>query len=134
MTLRIGKTPSFYATLTSAGFTLIEILVVVAIIALLVSVLLPSMARAREQSRATVCLSSLAQQGVGFAAYSADNKTVLPWAGSFRFSLMEGKYYLGTTTRPDLDNWASVNSALLYPRYTGKSTALFYCPNNKAVD
>lgn len=116
------------------AFTLIEVLVVVAIIALLVSVLLPSMARAREQSRATVCLSNLAQQGIGLAAYSADNKTVLPWAGSFRFSLMEGKYYLGSTTRPDLDNWASVNSALLYPKYSGKSTALFYCPNNKAVD
>jgi prepilin-type N-terminal cleavage/methylation domain-containing protein len=118
----------------TGGFTLIEVLVVVAIIALLVAVLLPSLARAREQSRATICLSNLAQQGVGFSAYSADNKTVLPWAGSFRFSLMEGKYYLGYTTKPEMDNWTAVNCALLYPKYVGKSAALFYCPNNKAGD
>ena len=71
------------------GFTLIEILVVVAIIALLISILLPSLARAREQSRATVCLSSLRQHGIAFSGYSADNRAVLPWAGSFRFSLAE---------------------------------------------
>jgi len=115
------------------GFTLIEVLVVVAIIALLVAVLLPALARAREQTRAAVCLSHLKQQGIACSAYSSDNKAILPWAGSFRFSLMEGKYYLGYTNS-ELHDWALVNIGPLYPKYVGANPELFYCPNNRATD
>ncbi|MEP0845073.1 MAG: DUF1559 domain-containing protein [Phycisphaerae bacterium] len=61
----------------AVGFTLIEVLVVVAIIALLVAILLPSLARAREQARMTVCKSNLKQLSNGMNFYVADNK-VLP--------------------------------------------------------
>ena len=116
-----------------AAFTLIEVLVVVAIIALLISILLPSLKLAKEQSRATVCLSHLKQQGVAFSNYSSDHKTFLPWAGSFRFSLMEGKYYLGYSDETRHD-WATVNIAPLYPKYVGGTPTIFYCPNNRAAD
>ncbi len=56
------------------GFTLIEVLVVVAIIALLVSILLPSMARAREMARRAICASRLHNMGVSVHEYSHDNK------------------------------------------------------------
>lgn len=52
-----------------AGFTLIEILVVVAIVALLAAVLLPSLARAREQGRTAACGSNLRQLGIGMTMY-----------------------------------------------------------------
>ena len=57
-----------------AGFTLIEVLVVVAIIALLISILLPSLAKARELARRTVCQSRFHMAGLAVHEYSHANK------------------------------------------------------------
>ncbi len=114
------------------AFTLIEVLVVVAIIALLVAVLIPTLAKAREQARRSACLSNLHQMAVGFSGYSSDHKGVLPLAGSFRWSLMEGAYYTGDASgAPRIDDWVGVNHGVLYPKYIGKNGELFFCPSNK---
>ncbi|MBK9120505.1 MAG: prepilin-type N-terminal cleavage/methylation domain-containing protein [Phycisphaerales bacterium] len=63
---------------TVCGFTLIELLVVVAIIALLISILLPSMAAAREQTRSVKCLANLRSIGQGITMYAQDQRGVLP--------------------------------------------------------
>jgi len=52
------------------GFTLIELLVVVAIIALLISILLPSLARARDAARSTKCLANLHDMSVGTKTFA----------------------------------------------------------------
>jgi prepilin-type N-terminal cleavage/methylation domain-containing protein/prepilin-type processing-associated H-X9-DG protein len=54
------------------GFTLIELLVVVAIIALLISILLPSLQRAREQAKSVACLSNLRSMGQGVYMYETE--------------------------------------------------------------
>ena len=62
------------------GFTLIELLVVVAIIALLISILLPSLARAREIAKRAVCASNMRGVGQGMKVYSNDNFDWYPTA------------------------------------------------------
>lgn len=64
-----------------SAFTLIELLVVIAIIAVLISILLPSMASARESGRATVCLSNLRQNHLALQSYADENKGRSPALG-----------------------------------------------------
>lgn len=60
------------------GFTLIELLVVIAIIAILAAILFPVFARAREQARATACLSNTKQLGTALQMYMQDYDSALP--------------------------------------------------------
>jgi len=62
----------------AAGFTLVELLVVISIIALLIAILLPSLRKARDQAKLTVCLSNIRQVGVGMAYYGEDNRLQPP--------------------------------------------------------
>jgi prepilin-type N-terminal cleavage/methylation domain-containing protein len=61
-----------------SGFTLIELLVVVAIIALLIAILLPSLARAKNQAKKTACASNLHQIGIALNTYGAEFENNLP--------------------------------------------------------
>ena len=54
------------------GFTLVELLVVISIIALLLSILMPSLRKAREQAKKVICMSNLKQQGVASMMYCMD--------------------------------------------------------------
>ena len=65
-----------------SGFTLVELLVVIGIIALLISILLPSLARAREQSRMTKCIANQREIGKGAAVFQNDHKDRLQLVAS----------------------------------------------------
>ena len=62
----------------SRGFTLVELLVVIGIIALLISILMPALSRAREAARRTVCASNLRQIGVAARAFANGHKGRFP--------------------------------------------------------
>ena len=69
----LSNSNSSCSQFSRAGFTLIELLVVTAIIALLISILLPSPKHAREQGKRAVCLSNLRSVAQGTGAYSTED-------------------------------------------------------------
>lgn len=115
------------------GFTLIEVLVVVAIIALLVSILLPSLARAREQARRTLCSSNLHQIGVALLTYRESQK-------AFPHQARVGVPNSDITAAGGnvIGAWpTSVHAAL--GRYIGRRSSVkpnevFYCPAVRESD
>jgi prepilin-type processing-associated H-X9-DG protein len=109
-----------------AAFTLVELLVVVGIIALLASLLLPALRRARESANRAVCGSNLRQMGFAFVAYTNDNR------GWFPFHAEIG--------RPRSEDWIwwqanrDVKRSAI-ARYLGSfDTKVLHCPSDDPVN
>lgn len=120
--------------LHNGAFTLIEVLVVVAIIALLVGILLPSLAKARQQGRKAVCLNNVKQLSMAFFYYSGDYNGKLPHFNYWLFT--------GDPSDPNR-NYPVPQSGVLMGRQTRLSTlqgrnyakdpAIYKCPSDQGA-
>lgn len=110
----------------AAGFTLIEVLVVVAVMALLIAILLPSLERARQQARNTVCMSNLKQFAAAFMFYGQDHRLQPP---PNRLRAYPGAPVYGTPPLyQDSDWWYYRHMVARYippDKLTGTNSALF---------
>lgn len=114
------------------AFTLVELLVVIGIIAILISVLLPTLGRARESAQRTACLSNVRELGNFFRLYAAQNKDAMP------IGCVGGNVASPTSVEKQFSyvvNWNNTNGTKVVEMgclpMAGlvKSPRTFYCPS-----
>lgn len=108
------------------AFSLVELLVVVAVIAILAGLLLPSLARAKEKARTTQCTNNLRQWGLALALYAEENDDSIPRRG-------QGVQPLFIVNRPE--DWFNALPPLLQLRsyYALVSANEIHEPNEATI-
>ena len=105
------------------GFTLVELLVVIGIIAVLIAILLPALSKAREQANRTVCLSNMRELSMALRIYATQNKDQIPIG------------YMDQQNFSWFVNWNNVNGTkvsllgLLAITKLTPNPRVFYCPD-----
>jgi len=110
------------------AFTLIELLVVIAIIALLVSILMPSLSRARELAKRMSCGTNCSNIGKGMAMYNHDNQDEWPWINaSNAWNANTGQ---NRTASPSTTVTHNVSTLLFMLVRYGQVPGIFVCPSS----
>lgn len=103
------------------GFTLVELIVVMTIIAILAALLMPAVSAALEVGRRTKCASQLHQIGLGFEMYLVDSLQVYPWAQD------------PVSTSPYYWFWMGRGWRRAVESYLDRNLQVLYCPSDETA-
>jgi type II secretory pathway pseudopilin PulG len=130
----------------SCAFTVIEVLVAVAVIAILIAVMLPTISLVQESARKVVCASNTRQIGIGLNMFAGDNKEMLPPSVFLPSSRLAKR--AAQQPRPELmdivrtssnefgagswgSNWDGIG--LLYSMEYLNAPGIYYCPSQRGT-
>ena len=119
------------------GFSLVELLTVITIIAVLSAILLPALSKAREQAQATICLNNTKQLALAWHIYAGDNGERLPYnlglvGSAFRTDLNWVNNVMTWDLSSDNTNLSTLTKASLGAFVSG-NTSVYRCPSDRAL-
>lgn len=117
----------------AAAFTLLDVLVAIAVISLLIAILSPTLGKVQEASRRVVCSSNLRQFGLGIQMYADDSRGAIPMSAFLRGN---GAQENMMTVRLDpeerfqvaRDGWDGLG--ILYQKSYLRASGIYYCPSH----
>ncbi len=129
------------------GFTLVELLVVIGIIAILIGILLPTLGRARESARTLACASNARQIALAIRLFSQEHRGYMPALSDKQWAYQNDTQrsiwvYRSTPGQPPvLLDWASsllpylgIKTVEWFPQAPERGSKVFLCPSDPAQD